>query len=258
MEVFITRVSIPINIQNMPETHYTLLFNCNHLHKIYIMCSLFIQLVHTDWDESPDKKFYSHYVHVKNVTVIRDQQVSTGDIIGYSSHSNSGWEHLHFEIREGGLNMHYCCNPWKYLPNQNNDYSAFTADVQLTIYSNDQACTATVHVAVPPDQLTFNRIELHISDIDGQTIQIRNYDMCTANLEHSYADMDDPLFEGNIYISAERFTSRSYSKGQNAVYSFDFLYLPRDGRRVTARVFDVFENFVSTANAPYECYQVPF
>ena len=221
------------------------------------VCSLFIQLKHTGWDESPGKTFYSHYVYVKDVTVSVSDHVRTGDIIGYSSHSPSGWEHLHFQIREGGWAQRYSCNPWKYLPNRDNDYSTFMADVELSVTSDEQTCTATVRVEVPPFQLTFNRIELHINN--SQTTKIRDYDMCRNNVDYSFTAMDNPLFQdkfnkdNTIHISPERFTSRSYPANENAVYSFDFRNLPSAGGTVMARAVDVFEHSVPTPIASYTC-----
>ena len=173
-----------------------------------------------------------------NETVEKGWHVNKGDIIGHTFNSSSGFEHLHFEVRVGGLNSQHCCNPWKFLPNRDDDYSTFIADVQLTVTSDEQTCTANVSVAVPPDQLTFNRIELHI---DGS--QIRNYDMCEDNRDHTHQEMDNPLFEGNVYISPKEFTSKSYCEGEWARYEFEFHNLTSESGScgdITAEVFDVF------------------
>ena len=220
---------------------------------IVIVHFLFIQLDHTGWDEAPSKTIYSLYFHLESVTVKIGDRVRTGDVIGYSHHSRtSTWPHLHFEIRVGGRAQRYACNPWKYLPNRDNDYSTFTADVQLAVISDQQNCNAIVRVEIPPDQLTFNRIELLINHAEK-----RDYDMCNDNLNHTFRQMDNPLFsdkrfKGSIYISPKKFTSRSYPN-QKAVYNFDFLDLPRAGGTVMASVVDVFENYVHTPTFIYTC-----
>ena len=176
-----------------------------------------------------------------NVSVAEKQTVSKGDLLGYSGHSTgSGFQHLHFEIRVGGYSSKYCCNPWKYLPNRDNDYSQFLADVEMSVDPNGQACEATVSVSVPPDQLTFNRIELHFN-----AEAIRNFDMCEDNLDHSFEDLDNPRLDGNIQISPEKFLSVSYLNGDWASYEFQFLDLPLTSgscEDFSVKMFDVFGN----------------
>ena len=200
-----------------------------------------MQLRHTGWDESPDVIFYSTYIHMLNVSVAEEQSVRIGDLIGFSGYSlGSGFEHLHFEIRAGGSDERYGCNPWKYLPNHNNNYSLFLADVNMSVHLNGSACEATVSVSVPPDQLTFNRVELYF-DND----KIRDFDMCEDNLAHTFEQMDNPLLDGNIRISPKKFTSESYLNQDWASYEFQFLDLPLTSGSCEAfsvKVFDVFGN----------------
>ena len=192
-----------------------------------------------------------------NETVGVGDNVTKGDLIGYSYKSLvSGFEHLHFEIRAGGYFQRDCCNPWKYLPNMDNSYTTFEANVTLTPNYNSLPCEAVVNISVPPDQLTFNRIELHVNGGDV----IRVFDMCEDNLEHSSnaSELDLPLLEGNIYISPNRFNSQSYGKGEPATYGFEFLDLPTPGGTVVAKVYDVFGNFVETPQATYVCPGIQF
>ena len=175
-----------------------------------------------------------------NVTVEEGQHVNKGDLIGHSNASlTSGFEHIHFEIRAGGFLQRHACNPWKYLPNPNNDYSTFTADVRLTVNSSDGTYKATVNVSVPPDQLTFNRIELY-----SEHRLIRTFDMCEDNFHRSFEELDNPLIDGNILISPSRFTSSSYPNGEWANYDFHFFNISTTEAcgTITVKVFDIFEN----------------
>ena len=167
--------------------------------------------------------------------------------------TQGGFAHLHFEIRAGGVFQRYCCNPWKYLPNSDNNYSSFTVNISLTPNFNGVACQAVVNVSVPPDQLSFNRIELLIAT--GGTNSRRNYDFCEDNLSHSFEELDSPAFEGNLFVSPGRFSSRSYSRGEWATYGFEFLDLPEatTNTSLSAKVFDVFGNVVSTPELAYIC-----
>ena len=182
-------------------------------------------------------------MNVKDVVVTENRRVNKGDIVAYTSHSSSGMEQLLFQIREGGLFLRHCCNPWKFLPNRDNDYSTFTAEVELTaqLNSDDESCVAIVRVKVPPDQLTFNRIELHINDA-----LFRRYDMCADRRNHSNGEIDESLFGGNILISPSRFSST-----EGASYDFQFLDLPTSSASggsasLYAKAFDVFGNFADT------------
>ena len=192
-----------------------------------------------------------------NTTVTEGEEVVKGQIVAYSFRSDtafSQFEHLHFEVRVGGLFQANCCNPWKYLPNVNNNYTSFAANVQLYPNYNDLNCEAVVNVSIPADQLTMNRIELHITNAGEDSV--RTFDFCEDNLDHTLAELDNPLFEGNLYISPGRFNSRSFERGENATYGFDFLSLPEtqsSGGTLQAIAYDVFGNRVETSTMQYTC-----
>ncbi len=210
------------------------------------------QLKHTDWDELPGNAAYSNYMHLLNVTVTAGQTVTKGDLIGHTSHpASNSFDHLHFEIRARGLYQRHCCNPWRYLPNSHNNYTSFTANI--TLAPNHNVCDAVVNISVPPDQLTFNRIELIIDN--GTSVETRDYDMCEDNLTHSFSEMDKSLFEGELRISPKGFSGSSYSQGEWAAYGFEFLELgpAGSGGTVTARVYDVFGNVISSDTMSNTC-----
>jgi len=157
------------------------------------------QITHFNWEEENDNdhppnhykkcRYYSNYIHIKDPQVQKNQWVSKGDIIAYSDGTDT-LDHLHFEIR-----MDYyqkdARNPWKYLPNDANSYSSFDVDVSLTPNYDSIDCEAVVNVSVPPDQLTFNRVELHIKESGGNVKPVRFYDMEGANKNHTLPEMDD-------------------------------------------------------------------
>ena len=214
-----------------------------------------LQIIHEGWNEDPELKFYVNYIHIVNSTVTEGQNVTKGQIVAYSYRSVSLFEHLHFEVRVGGLFQRHCCNPWKYLPNVNNSYSSFEANIQLFPNYNNVNCEAVVNVSIPPDQLTMNRVELHILLSDGVE-SVRTFDFCEDNLDHSFDDLDNPLFEQNLYVSPGRFSSISYERGENATYGFHFLNLnatQSDTATLQAVAYDVFGNRVETAVKQYTC-----
>ena len=44
--------------------------------------------------------YHSNYMHLSNVVVNVGDQVSKGQLVGYTGESSSGFDHLHFEIRD--------------------------------------------------------------------------------------------------------------------------------------------------------------
>lgn len=166
----------------------------------------------------------------------------------------SQFEHLHFEVRVGGLFQANCCNPWKYLPNSNNSYTSFTADIQLYPNYNNLNCEAVVNVSIPPNQLTMNRIELHIRNTGVESVRV--FDFCEDNLNHTFDELDNPLFEQQLYVSPGRFNSRSYERKENATYGFHFVNLIEtqpDSGTLMAVAYDVFGNRVETPWMRYAC-----
>ena len=193
-----------------------------------------------------------------NATVTEGQAVTKGQIVAYSFRSDtafSQFEHLHFEVRVGGLFQANCCNPWQYLPNINNSYTTFAADIQLHPNYNNLNCEAVVNVSIPPNQLTMNRVELHVRNNGMESVRV--FDFCEDNLDHTFEELDDPLFEQKLYVSPGQFSSRSHGKGENLTYGFHFLNLTetRNGpaSSLMAVVYDVFGNKVETPWMQYRC-----
>ena len=189
------------------------------------------------------------------ITLTEGQTVQKGDLIAYSE-GTSSLNHIQFEIRVGGLYSKNACNPWKYMPN---DYSSFEATLEILPNYHAIDCEAVVNVSVSPDQLTFTRIELHIIDNNDQPQEVRFYDMCGANSNHSKAEMDDWEYQDDpsdsssyiIRISPSTFSGTSTV----AKYGFEFVGLPllSGGAKVMAKIFDVFDNSLITVYKTYIC-----
>ena len=228
------------------------------------------QIRHYNWEEDNGYtgwsgcRYYSNYQHIINPQVTENQWVSKGDIVAYSQGTTT-FDHLHFAIRMR-YNKPDARNPWKYLPNDANDYSSFDVNVTLTPNYNGINCQAVVNVSVPPDQLTFNRVELHIKDSGGNVKPVRFYDMEGANSNHTFAQMDNHVYtcdgdgvqcspdDYEIIVSIpRRFSSASYANNEDAVYGFEFIDLPAGGGQVMATVVDVFDNSESTTWQSFTC-----
>ena len=195
---------------------------------------------------------------VDTISLTEGQTVNKGDVIAYS-YKKSGLDHIQFEIRVGGLTSEHSCNPWKYLPNDANDYSSFQATLSLTPYYNGIDCEAVVNVTIAASQLTFNRIELHIIDNNDEAQEVRFYDMCGANTNHSKAEMDDWEYQDDPSDSSSyviRISPKPFKYTHSvARYGFEFIDLPplTGSGKVMAKVFDVFDNTLSTVYKTYTC-----
>ncbi len=72
--------------------------------------------------------YYTHYCHLKSVSVKKGDIVNAGSIIGYMGDSGNAYGiHLHFELYKGGTSSNKRVNPTNYinsdLPNSTNNIS---------------------------------------------------------------------------------------------------------------------------------------
>lgn len=189
--------------------------------------------------------YYSNYMHLDTVAVQPGDVVSKGDVIGYSGASESGFEHLHFEIRNDGIYQENAINPWQFLPYDN------TANLAVAIQGQPDLTDPLrplVDVSVSSDsaELDFNRIEIaiyEINDTDQILISSQEVDFNQWNAQYTPRDnpsrfLDDPTFN-NVSISPAVFNARSDSYRMG--FSFNGLQLEQGGGRfrIEVRVFGV-------------------
>ena len=245
-------------------------------HRLPIMCMMMLipwillQLKHENWEENPNGNVYTNYMYIMlsksggedPITLTIGQAVKKGDLIAYSY--GTSFPHIHFEVRDGGTISKYSSNPWKYMPNSANDYTSFdTASVSLTTNYNDVECQAVVNVSVPPNLLTFNRVELHILDSSDTPQKVRFYDMHGTNTNRTKSQINDQNYREDpndaasylIRISPKTFTSTYLETNKPAEYGFEFVDLPllSGGGRVMAKIFDVFGTSRLTDYESYTC-----
>ena len=239
---------------------------------IFSFSHLCLQLKHTGWEENPGGYVYTNYQQISLVksggedpiTLPLGHNVEKGDLIAYG-YRESNFVNIHFEVRDGGTISKYSSNPWKYMPNSANDYTSFdTASVSLKTNYNNVECQAVVNVSVPPNLLTFNRVELHNLDSSDTPQKVRFYDMCGINTNRTTSQINDQNYREDpndassylIRISPKPFF---YNPDTNlpasAEYGFEFVDLPSlaGGGRVMAKIFDVFGNSTPTDYFDYTC-----
>lgn len=199
--------------------------------------------------------YYSNYMHLSSVAVSAGANVSKGAIIGYTGTSDSGFAHLHFEIRDNGLYQKNCINPWSAMPYQD------TLNLSISFAGNpdfSDPLSPEVEAAVssPSNELDFNRVKVEVFDISNgsevsltsQTydIELWNYLYTPENNPDQY--LNNPDFNG-IEVGPAVFNAREET--YLVQFRFHDLHLPYAPQqaRVKISAFDVKENSVEASYA---------
>jgi len=160
--------------------------------------------------------YFSTYIHLLSPTVVvKGQWVNQGDVIGHSGTSDSGFPHLHFEIRESGFYQRHAVNPFLYLPYADTvrHTVAFSNVETIPAGGDSMLVTATLVVITPRDELDFNAITLEIKDADGSLLDRRSVDFHARNALTLYPmPPDDPLdnsYMDGVHIAPDPFSTRS-------------------------------------------------
>ena len=197
--------------------------------------------------------YYSNSMHLSSVAVSEGGNVHKGDIIGYTGASESGFAHLHFEIRDNGLYQKNCINPWKAMPYQDtlNLSISFASDPD---FSNPLSPEVEAEVSSPSDELDFNRVKVEIFDIsNGSEVSLasQSYDIELWNYLYTPESNPDqyltnPDFNG-IEVSPAVFSARE--EAYLVRFRFHELHLPYAPQqaRVRIKAFDIKENSVETS-----------
>jgi len=178
------------------------------------------QIKHTRPDSSI---YYSTYLHLSALApgVTAGTTIAKGDIIGYSGESGigkgapgadptvplpynidlpgsqqGGFDHLHFEIRDGGKLQKYAVHPLGYLPYRDNGGNGASGDapsVSISHISFPDPADPTklkvdVSVASPPEELDFNDVAVTVVDISSGTpvpLAQRSFDINQWNRDYT-------------------------------------------------------------------------
>jgi murein DD-endopeptidase MepM/ murein hydrolase activator NlpD len=117
--------------------------------------------------------YHSNYMHIQSWVVAANQKVSKGELIGYTGTSASGFEHLHFELRNAPAFDYYsrwqrdAIHPLRLLPYSDASTPAISFDSVDT--SNPGA--PIVEMTVTSERVDITRIELSVYDADNQIVQ---------------------------------------------------------------------------------------
>lgn len=171
-----------------------------------------VQIEHVKPGQSDDCArggcYWSNSLHLSEAKVEKGQRVERGQVVGLSGAGESGFEHLHFEIRDGDSEQRSCAHPLSFLPHFNE------AVPEVTLGAIDGADPAQVSVevtvAVPGSNPNLTRVEVITSDRGmSAPLDQRAFDYVAWNRKYTSGDdpalIDSPELEG-IRIAPERFT----------------------------------------------------
>jgi murein DD-endopeptidase MepM/ murein hydrolase activator NlpD len=153
--------------------------------------------------------YQSNYMHISSSVVVEDQLVKQGDLIGYSGESAAGFKHLHFEIRDGGLNRMDCIHPLAVLPFD--DLSAPGVTIASVDLSSIPASLGVgTSIIVPPSEIDLNRVEVSVFDasqsllipVDSFACDFNEWNRLYSPLSDPDAYLNDPTFQGVVVSPA--------------------------------------------------------
>ena len=137
-----------------------------------------VQLKHTGTDATGNPYvYYTNYMHADEslLAVSVGDTVAAGDHIGGCGKSVSGFYHVHFELREGGLFQQHCVHPLRLLPwhAQSSDETQARDVVNITSVADAPGGEAgryvvNATVTLARDMLHLQRVEV---SLEGATLK---------------------------------------------------------------------------------------
>ena len=214
--------------------------------------------------------YYSNYLHLTSVAENPEtgqpyqvgDSVQKGDVIAYSGESGiedsgdcnpngGGFNHLHFEIREGGINQRHTIHPLQVLPYPDTGASSLALGITSVDAAASKRWDVAASVTLPQTvELDLNRVEVTVYDSSsGSLVQVDQhaYDMYDWNFQFSLSQMDDPDFNGVTVVPA-RFNARSSS--YDIAFTFRRLRGPADAADLQVKVTaaDIWGNAVTVVS----------
>jgi murein DD-endopeptidase MepM/ murein hydrolase activator NlpD len=206
-----------------------------------------VQIEHCAGDDC----FYTNYIHLTGVLVSIGQEVAQGDLLALSGFGETGFPHLHFELRDGRPEQDHCVHPLHLLPTP----GWLAPWVTLGPIDDADPAQASVEVTVSTPGLFPDLLAVDIATRDratGAAIEERSFDLDAWNRDHTSPDMpdliDDPDLD-NIHVAPAKFNE------ETAVYTLTLRFSALTGAaapgdlQITARARDVHGN-ESVATSP--------
>ncbi|MCA9581124.1 MAG: M23 family metallopeptidase [Myxococcales bacterium] len=144
--------------------------------------------------------FYSNYMHLSQWTVKPGERVYQGQIIGYTGTSESGFEHLHFEIRSGGIYQQHAIHPLRMLPVGD---ASSPGQVEMGVELGIQAEAERVEVTVSLSRAALNleAVAVQIQGRNGDIRYERLFDMALWNRVWTHTEEEWPAQDCPFHAS---------------------------------------------------------
>eukprot|EP00854_Cymbomonas_tetramitiformis_P011011 gene11011-13025_t len=138
--------------------------------------------------------YHSNYLHLSAANVSVGDSVVKGQLVGYSGASGSGYEHLHFELRDSPPEDPYsawqrdCVNPvGTLLPYSTTEI--VTVDFVSVNMTTDASLAVKVNISTT--RMDINRVEITVNDAQNITEQPGNTpDAAGYHVYPSFVDFD--------------------------------------------------------------------
>jgi murein DD-endopeptidase MepM/ murein hydrolase activator NlpD len=198
-----------------------------------------VQLEIDSWFDDGTKVFVN-YLHVASSVFDKDALVKKGDVIAKSGASESGFAHVHFEIRVGSPNQRSCVNPYLHLPYADRDES-----LNVEIVSRDDDDNVVVRAAALPNELDLNVIGIDVVDGGGAVLRSHRLDISAQTSTGETQDLDDDNqwllddTDQHVIVAPSKFSSGSLEDGERAVYDITFVDLDLSGGAVQLRAYAI-------------------
>ncbi len=183
---------------------------------------------------------YSYYLHMSTSNVSVDDEVFKGDLIGTSGASSSGYEHLHFETRVGGIYQSQCRNPLEYMSYTN---VAPTTPTLVGANSDLNGSAFYFTFTTPDTQFDLNAIE---ASWGSDTVRTVWPDKNKANGPVLPERMDQPVTPFQNQIFGITFPDHTNQASTSATYGFAVGGLDVNGVSGSAIVEDIHGTQAST------------
>ena len=180
---------------------------------------------------------YSNYLHVSASLVVTGQEVAMGEPVARSGASESGFPHLHFEIREGSVWRKDTVNPLRYLP--------YTDTVRHSIAITQVLPSRAVWLRVtgPADELDINQVTVTMRSLATQRVldsRTLDYEARNRRYDGDPVLLDEPDLD-SVLIQPHAFNSAS----EHYVVDFKVHDLRAEGAvQITACAVDINANQV--------------
>eukprot|EP01060_Flectonema_neradi_P039453 TRINITY_DN869_c0_g1_i1.p1 TRINITY_DN869_c0_g1~~TRINITY_DN869_c0_g1_i1.p1 ORF type:complete len:1324 (+),score=302.29 TRINITY_DN869_c0_g1_i1:49-4020(+) len=150
--------------------------------------------------DTPTGVYYTLYMHMNSWTVNEGEEVTKGQHIGGCGASESGFWHVHFEVREGGYYSKHAVHPLSLLPWHDPLLEGpFQHSIESVDILSQGRYNVTTRIAMTAEQLYLKKVDITIPGTDlvstkvsGRDVRPTFFDLHEANYQYSHRSAEWP------------------------------------------------------------------